>query len=79
MQGAPFLCFYCRHRGQKGPNGLTCAAFPDGIPRAIIDFSADHRQPFDGDQGIQFEMRDDAPLDLLQWTLECLDDLAPEA
>jgi hypothetical protein len=34
-----------------------CGAFPDGIPRPILDNEADHRKPFDGDRGIRFEPR----------------------
>ena len=38
----------------------TCAAFPDGIPPAVLDNELDHRQPIDGDHGIRFEARQGA-------------------
>jgi hypothetical protein len=39
--------------------GPTCEAFPAGIPAAIWDDGFDHRQPFDGDGGVRFELADD--------------------
>lgn len=74
MSHEPAICAYCRHRGAKGPNGLTCAAFPDGIPRAILDFDADHRRPLPGDRGIQFEAREDAAADMVAWAFRILDE-----
>jgi len=45
-------CVWCRHRWA---NGQRCAAFPNGIPEAIIRNRHDHREPYDGDSGICFE------------------------
>lgn len=42
------------HRDRK-EMGLTCDAFPDGIPREIIMGDSDHREPVEGDHGLQFE------------------------
>jgi hypothetical protein len=47
------LCMECRHvLGAR-----RCAAYPDGIPREILLEEYDHRKPFPGDNGIQFEQR----------------------
>ncbi len=38
--------------------GPFCAAFPAGIPEAIWTNQADHRQPIEGDHGLQWVSRD---------------------
>lgn len=48
------ICLGCQHFQDYHEGTGICAAFPDGIPDAIWDSQADHRQPFDDDQGIQF-------------------------
>ncbi|MBI2300806.1 MAG: hypothetical protein HYU66_18000 [Armatimonadetes bacterium] len=73
MQGPPPLCFYCRHRRWDPGRGTHCAAFPDGVPQAVLQSRADHRQALAGDHGIAFEPREDAPQDLFAWTVEALD------
>lgn len=47
------LCPSCTHF-QFGERA-TCAAFPDGIPEAILTGRVSHRKPHRGDRGIQFE------------------------
>jgi len=52
------VCTFCRHVAEGG--APTCAAFPAGIPAAIWLGENDHRQPYPGDNGIQFEARSEA-------------------
>ncbi len=46
-------CLVCTHATGE----TTCAAFPDWIPDEIQSGTADHANPFPGDQGIQFAPR----------------------
>jgi hypothetical protein len=55
-------CVLCAH--YQGV--LTCAAFPEGIPPTILDGTADHREPFKGDNGIRWEPAPDAPKSLIE-------------
>ena len=65
----PAQCFACqhRHRPRPGSDPLTtsqlasCDAFPAGIPAAIAVDMADHREPIEGDHGIQFEFNEGDP------------------
>ena len=50
-------CAFCRH--VTGTRPLRCAAFPEGVPAAILDGEADHRQAYPGDHVIRYETRDD--------------------
>jgi len=45
-------CLNCKHL-KKEP--ITCKAFEDGIPKKILDGDIDHRKPYKGDNGIQYE------------------------
>jgi predicted XRE-type DNA-binding protein len=60
------LCALCRHE-HRDPERTkrTCAAFPNGIPSAILDNEADHRKSYPGDHGMRFEpLADTTPADL---------------
>ena len=47
-------CIWCVHYKKKR-HPLKCAAFPKGIPDAILDGSHDHTEPYEGDNGITYE------------------------
>jgi hypothetical protein len=51
-------CRLCRHAA-LGPAGAACKAFPSHIPDEILQNEADHRLPFEGDDGVRFEPRPD--------------------
>ena len=47
-------CLLCKHY----TGILTCVAYPEKIPVAILQGEHDHTKPFPGDNGIQFEKKD---------------------
>ena len=49
------LCMQCKHYHADNMDGLTCDAFPKGIPDEILDSEFIHTKPYRGDKGIQFE------------------------
>jgi len=49
------MCLWCRHfHRDDDATALTCDAFPDRIPDAILKSTVDHRRPYLGDHGIRF-------------------------
>jgi len=48
-------CISCRHFDGEDLSKNSCAAFPAGIPDAIMENRADHRRAFEGDGGIRYE------------------------
>lgn len=54
------ICTACVRFDPTGPNGWVCEAFPDGIPDAITEEGFDHRNPFDGDRGVRFQLEEGA-------------------
>mgnify|MGYP000129560771 CR=1 FL=1 len=59
MIGTKPICVDCKHldRVFKYGKGWYCEAYPDGwgIPEEIMMSGVDHKKPFKGDNGIQFE------------------------
>lgn len=59
------ICQSCAHLGPCADAdvlglGTCCTAFPEGIPDAIYLEGADHRQPYEGDGGVQWEQSAEA-------------------
>mgnify|MGYP001575305508 CR=1 FL=1 len=59
MIGPAPICLDCKHL-RESKVGILCDAFPDGIPKPIILTEVEHRQPYPGDQGIQYEPKEEA-------------------
>ncbi len=53
------MCMECS-RQVHSEEGYACEAYPDGIPKEIIDGKWDHRVSKPGDHGLQFVSRDGA-------------------
>lgn len=81
----PRQCRRCRHLWSA--ETWTCAAFPSGIPAAILTNTFDHRKPYLGDGGIRYSrvpagqepgMRRD-PAEVAPGLLEAADALRKES
>jgi hypothetical protein len=44
-------CVTCKWKGEA----LRCVAFPDNIPRPILEGEVDHTNPYLGDNGYRYE------------------------
>lgn len=58
-------CFRCKHFERDNEKFVfRCAAFPDGdgIPDEILLNRFDHRNAYEGDNGVRFEPIEDDPL-----------------
>ena len=56
------VCALCKHyQPEKGEFGRTCKAYPndDSIPLEIWLGKNNHKKPFSGDHGIQFQSASD--------------------
>lgn len=60
------ICTMCAHFGAtddpENPDLVSCTAFPAGIPDEILTQAYDHRNPFEGDNGVLFTP--DGPVDV---------------
>ena len=61
------LCSTCRW---KHPGASTCLAFGGGIPTEILIGAVDHRLPYPGDLGVQYEEDLGAVLEPSEYLLE---------
>jgi len=52
------ICEKCKHFDTDLKFGLTCRAFPDGIPDDILLGVHDHTEPYPGDKGILFKPKE---------------------
>ena len=67
-------CLSCKH---WVPKSWGCSAFMSSIPQAIRTNDYDHREEYDGDDGIRFEPKDDTDPKYLKNLYHVLDQVAP--
>ena len=56
MIGDAPICLRCKHYNRRDHTKLSCKAYPNGIPKVILRSEINHRKPYKGDHGIQFEV-----------------------
>jgi hypothetical protein len=67
------MCTLCSHlhESEGHPDHIhTCDAFPEGVPGEILHSGFDHRQPFEGDNGIRFSPDGPTDVDYIERVLE---------
>jgi len=52
-------CQGCKRLQEPEDERWTCEAFPKGIPKAIMMEVHDHALPFEGDNGLLFEPKEE--------------------
>jgi hypothetical protein len=57
MQVAAPMCLHCLHFYEEEMILFACAAFPKGIPLPIAHNKVQHIEPYENDNGIQFEKK----------------------
>lgn len=57
MQPICIACAHLERKIQPGRERAKCKAYPGGIPDKIYQGGFDHREPYKGDNGIQFELK----------------------
>lgn len=70
----PVYCLLCKHFTGDVMGPWKCAAF-DEIPVEIWEGRADHREPYEGDQGIQFEPGENTSKEAIETAFNELDDM----
>jgi hypothetical protein len=53
-----YPCKTCKHL-KLFSYPVCCAAYPDGVPQEILTGKEKHKKPYRGDNGIQYEKRED--------------------
>ena len=55
------ICYDCKHLNEKRQDKgfWECKAYPKGIPDEIMMSEVNHKKPYKGDKGIQFEPKED--------------------
>jgi hypothetical protein len=49
------ICLECVHYRDEDQVNFSCDAYPNGIPKEIVESRADHTKPINGDHGVYFK------------------------